>query len=207
MKSNANDAELIAEAYTARRLSVGAAEEDQEKKVRIQNGIYNAVAGAVKSVVGGTKKEGDKMAERMHAGGYPDHKSPRKSEDGESYEDCEHAAQGCDCSDCEQCASNGTSEEAPVVDQEDSCGYDQVAEPVADPAAEAAIHSSLADLHKALKYAATLSDIIGNIGGIDGDSALKIAKAADYLGAVYDKLDYDANGHSMYNTGHEDATH
>ena len=70
---------------------------------------------------------------------------------------------------------------------------------------ESEMHVALADLHKASKYAAALTDLLGNVGSLEGWTAVKIAKAADYLGAVFDKLDYDLNGHSVHNTGYEDA--
>tara|TARA_R110001606_G_scaffold123475_1_gene256697 strand:+ start:38 stop:559 length:522 start_codon:yes stop_codon:yes gene_type:complete len=111
-----------------------------------------------------------------------------KSEDGE-YEDYE---------------SSNTS----PVDQEDYCGYDQVSEPEVSEVSvvdESEMHVALSDLHKAGKYAAELTELLGRVGSLEGWTAVKIAKAADYLGAVYHQLDYDLNGHSMHNTGYEDA--
>ena len=67
------------------------------------------------------------------------------------------------------------------------------------------MHVALSDLHKAGKYAAELTELLGRVGSLEGWTAVKIAKAADYLGAVYHQLDYDLNGHSMHNTGYEDT--
>lgn len=99
---------------------------------------------------------------------------------------------------------------AAVMDSEDqelSCGYDQVAEPEpqVDHVDESEINVALSDLYKVSKYAAALTDMLGSVGSLEGWTAVKVAKAADYLGAVFHQLDYDQNGHSMQNTGHEDA--
>jgi hypothetical protein len=107
------------------------------------------------------------------------------------------------------CMATGDQEEVVAVStpDEEGCGYDQVEEPVyqANPVDESEMHVALADLHKALKYSAALTELLGQVGELEGWTAVKIAKAADYLGAVYDKLDYDINGHSVHNTGYEDA--
>ncbi len=180
MKSNANDAELIAEAYASHRRG-GAPDVIEE--------FLPAIAAAARTAV----KVAPKVAAVVGS------MTGSDSEDGE-HEDCEAAAQGCTCTDCPDCESNG----AAAVDQEGSCGYDQVSEPEPQPVAEE-VHTALTDLHKLLKYSSALSELLGQVGNIEGDDAVKIAKACDYLGAVYDRLDYDLNGHSVHNTGYEDA--
>ena len=221
MKSNANDAELIAEAYATTRRGAQGPEVIEEFLPAIAAGAARVAAPVAKKIIKkvggaavhvakevgkelgqkavdaagrGATKVGDAISSRMGAEGYP--------EDGE-YEDCEAAAQGCTCTDCPDCESNGAS----AVDQEHSCGYDQVAEPEPQVSTidESEMGVALADLHKAGKYAAALTDLLGNVGSLEGWTAVKIAKAADYLGAVFDKLDYDLNGHSVHNTGYEDA--
>jgi hypothetical protein len=163
MKSNANDAELIAEAYATHR-----------------RGSPEVIEEFLPTVAAAT----------------------RVSEDDE-HEDCEAASQGCTCTGCPDCESNS----APVVDQEDSCGYDQVLEPQvqSNDIDESEMHVALSDLHKASKYADALTDLLMRVGSLEGWTAVKIAKAADYLGAVYHELDYNLNGHSVHNTGYEDV--
>ena len=124
----------------------------------------------------------------------------------QEHSSCTHAEQGCNCTDCPECEANDTTEEAPAVDQESSCGYDQVAEPEVKDADDE-VHITLSDLHKTLKCAAALYQLLSNASEITGDVTVKIARAADILGGVYDKLDYDLNGFSIQNTGHEDVDH
>ena len=66
---------------------------------------------------------------------------------------------------------------------------------------------ALAELYKIEKYAFALSLMMKDLPALEGWTAAKITKAADYLGSVFHKLDYDfASGEhaSMFNVGHED---
>ncbi|MDB4430201.1 hypothetical protein N9273_00100 [bacterium] len=67
------------------------------------------------------------------------------------------------------------------------------------------IQMAKSELYKIEKYAATLGQMLDSQSALEGWTASKITKAADYLGSVFHKLDYDINGHSMNNTGHEDT--
>ena len=68
---------------------------------------------------------------------------------------------------------------------------------------------ALAELYKIEKYAGALSLMMKELPALEGWTASKITKAADYLGSVFHKLDYDfASGEhaSMFNAGHEDVS-
>ena len=72
------------------------------------------------------------------------------------------------------------------------------------------IHMAKAELKKAADYAMQLSAILDNLDGLEGWTASKITKAADYLSSVYHWLDYDHNKdqehdqeHGMFNVGSE----
>lgn len=68
------------------------------------------------------------------------------------------------------------------------------------------IHMAKAELKKAADYATQLSDMIDNLDGLEGWTASKITKAADYLSSVYHWLDYDHNKDQdpgMFNVGCE----
>ena len=67
------------------------------------------------------------------------------------------------------------------------------------------VNMAMAELFKIGKYAAELAQLLQGVPALEGWTAAKITKAADYLGSVFHKLDYDVNGHSMHNTGYEDA--
>ena len=49
-----------------------------------------------------------------------------------------------------------------------------------------------AELLKANEYSAKLFDMIGNLDSLEGWTASKITKAADYLSSVYHYLDYES---------------
>lgn len=70
------------------------------------------------------------------------------------------------------------------------------------------------DIHKALEYSQKLSEILPTIPALEGWTASKITKAADYLSSVYHWLDYESSkgapcghdhGENMYNMGAEDG--
>ena len=69
------------------------------------------------------------------------------------------------------------------------------------------MHMARADLHKAAQYAIKLSEMLENIDALEGWTASKITKAADYLSSVYHWIDYETNGPSTsrYNVGYEEA--
>ncbi len=70
------------------------------------------------------------------------------------------------------------------------------------------IHMAKAELKKAADYATQLSDMMDNLDGLEGWTASKITKAADYLSSVYHWLDYDHNkdqDHGMFNVGSEES--
>lgn len=67
------------------------------------------------------------------------------------------------------------------------------------------VNMAMAELYKIEKYANSLAQLLQHVPALEGWTASKITKAADYLGSVFHKLDYDINGYSMHNTGYEDA--
>ena len=182
MRSNVNDTKLIAELYDTHRRQGNPEIIEELLPAMAAAYVAGKVIPKIASVVGQVRSS--------------------KSEDDE-HADCEAALQGCTCTGCPDCESNS----APVVDQEDSCGYDQVLEPQlqSNDIDESEMHVALSDLHKASKYADALTDLLMRVGSLEGWTAVKIAKAADYLGAVYHELDYNLNGHSVHNTGYEDV--
>lgn len=240
MKSNVNDAQLIAETYAAQRRgeptevieeflpAVAAAARvaggfaakklaPAAKKVAKKIGSAAVTAGKevgkeALAIAGEVGAEAGKVA--VDAAGNVVSKIGRAigAEDGEHGTD-DGECESCGGLGCEDCNGSGLESTRQFVnrmeeDQENSCGYDQVLEPevpevnVVD---ESEMHVALSDLHKASKYAAELTLLLSNVGSLEGWTAVKIAKAADYLGAVYHQLDYDLNGHSVHNTGYEDA--
>ena len=95
---------------------------------------------------------------------------------------CQAAAAGCECAGCEECE--------PTHERDDS-----------------EMHMAKADLHKVSEYATKLSGLLDSVQGLEGWTAAKITKAADYLSSVYHWIDYELNQgqeHSVHNTGHED---
>jgi hypothetical protein len=210
MKSKLNDAELIAEAYA---------------KVEVQQEGLGALAGGIGRAAGKVAKKGLKAAGSLakdvaaetgrvaaEVGG-AGLKAAGKAAGSLADKAIDAADRGISklAGDEEDPAEDGEgkypAEDSSCMSDEESCGYDQVSEPVlqVNPVDESEMHVALADLHKALKYSTALTELLGQVGELEGWTAVKIAKAADYLGAVYDKLDYDINGHSVHNTGYEDA--
>ena len=64
-----------------------------------------------------------------------------------------------------------------------------------------------AELYKLEKYSFKLGQMLDHLPALEGWTASKITKAADYLSSVYHKLDYDLNGdddgiHSEDHEGH-----
>ena len=74
----------------------------------------------------------------------------------------------------------------------------------------------LSHIHKAIEYSQKLSELLQNMPSLEGWTASKITKAADYLSSVYHWLDYETtqggsehsqqdSGCGMYNMGAEDS--
>ena len=102
--------------------------------------------------------------------------------------------------DQEEMAHDGHGHEEPMVAVVD------IPEPAEENAPdESEMNMAMAELYKIEKYAGKLAELLQGVPSLEGWTAAKITKAADYLGSVYHKLDFDMNGHSMHNTGHEDA--
>ena len=51
-----------------------------------------------------------------------------------------------------------------------------------------------AELYKLEKYSFKLGQMLDHLPALEGWTASKITKAADYLSSVYHKLDYDLHG-------------
>ena len=101
-----------------------------------------------------------------------------------------------------------TTDEHPQDDQQHHHGEDQ------PDASEMEMAKS--DIHKAIEYSQKLSELLQNMPSLEGWTASKITKAADYLSSVYHWLDYETSQeggeHSqqdsdcgMYNMGAEDG--
>jgi hypothetical protein len=218
MKSKLNDAELIAEAYAK-------VEVQEEGLGALAGGIGRGIAaagrGLKKVAQSDTTKKIVRGAGNLAADAAKEAGAVAAEVGGEALKTAGKAAvsladKAVDAADkgISRLAGNAEdgegkypAEDSSCMSDEESCGYDQVSEPVlqVNPVDESEMHVALADLHKALKYSTALTELLGQVGELEGWTAVKIAKAADYLGAVYDKLDYDINGHSVHNTGYEDA--
>ena len=101
-----------------------------------------------------------------------------------------------------------TTDEHPQNDQQHHHGEDQ------PDASEMEMAKS--DIHKAIEYSQKLSELLQNMPSLEGWTASKITKAADYLSSVYHWLDYETSqeggehpqqdsGCGMYNMGAEDG--
>lgn len=215
MKSKLNDAELIAEAYS---------QEVQEEGIGALAGGLGRVAGKVAKkglkVAGKVAKEVGKeaaqVAKEVGGEGLRAAGKVAKGAAKTAYKGLDKAGQVADeaisklTDNTEDSECYGDQEEIVAIDvqpDEEACGYDQVSEPEdeVNHADESEMNMALADLHKAQRYAVQLTELLHNVDSLEGWTAVKISKAADYLGSVFDKIDYDLNGHSMHNTGYEDA--
>ena len=101
-----------------------------------------------------------------------------------------------------------TTDEHPQDDQQHHHGEEQ------PDASEMEMAKS--DIHKAIEYSQKLSELLQNMPSLEGWTASKITKAADYLSSVYHWLDYESTqggeNHpqqdsdcGMYNMGAEDG--
>lgn len=59
---------------------------------------------------------------------------------------------------------------------------------------ESEMHMAKAELHKLSEYSIKLSELLDNTESLEGWTASKITKAADYISSVYHWLDYEQNG-------------
>jgi len=137
--------------------------------------------------------------------------------------------QGCDTEDNEH--KDGAEHDAPEeVDMSQNPDPEslEVSKEVEEPAALAIVAPSIqpsiegervnhedksememakAELYKLEKYSFKLGQMLDQLPALEGWTASKITKAADYLSSVYHKLDYDLNGdddgiHSEDHEGH-----
>ena len=180
MKSKLNDAELIAESYSS-----------MMKKTK-----ERAKAGA---------EDGE-------------HKKPAADKDGSdgNHDDGDNVPEKCDyvpCSDEEH--------DAPVeVDMSENPAPEslEVSKEIEEPEVPAALaivapsiqpsiegervnheddsemQMAKAELYKLEKYSFKLQQMLDHVPALEGWTASKITKAADYLSSVYHKLDYDLHG-------------
>ena len=74
-----------------------------------------------------------------------------------------------------------TSDNMPAGD----CGSEEVEPDLSE------MHMALSDLNKAAKYALALGEMLKGVESLEGWTASKITKAADYLGSVFHHLDYE----------------
>lgn len=74
---------------------------------------------------------------------------------------------------------------------------------------------AMSELHRISDQALKLKDLLGSMPSLEGWTASKITKAADYISSVYNYLSYDdeqgddgcgcSNTHSMHDAGYEDT--
>ena len=169
MKSKLNDAELIAEAYS--KLEVQEEGEKETKALEVK------VADA--QAKGDIDKSDAASIMRMH------HNS----------EDAEHDAP------IEVDMSQNPDPESLEVTKEEEPEVTIVAPSIQPGVAEeeprvnhhddSEVKMALAELYKIEKYAFALGLMMKETKALEGWTAAKITKAADYLGSVFHKLDYD----------------
>ena len=221
MKSKLNDAQLIAESYAsmmkktkehakkkdgehlpAEDGSCASHEDGEHAEEDGEHGHKPRKSTHWAATLGAAEHEGIKKAEEKGEKEEPKKKFPRPETQAdlaakmsEPTEDAEH--------------------EAPVeVDMSQnpdpkSLEVVKVEEPVEEPVEAPAIHPdieeeprvnhhddsemkmALSELYKIEKYAFSLSLMLQEMPALEGWTAAKITKAADYLGSVFHKLDYD----------------
>ena len=76
-------------------------------------------------------------------------------------------------------------------EKEEGCGCDSCNDDHGDDY-DGELDMARAELLKANEYSAKLFDMIGNLENLEGWTASKITKAADYLSSVYHYLDYES---------------
>ncbi|GEM_PF-3546223 len=187
MKSKLNDANLIAEAYS----QISQEDTIEEGLGAIAGGIgklakrgLKAVGKEAAIVAGEVGKEGLKVAGKAAMGA------------GKA------AIKGLDKAG--QAVDRGISKLAGDEEMEDGENMPRV-----NHHDDSEMKMALAELYKIEKYAGALSLMMKELPALEGWTASKITKAADYLGSVFHKLDYDfASGEqaSMFNAGHEDVS-
>ena len=83
-------------------------------------------------------------------------------------------------------------------EKEDECGCDSCnGDHDHEDDYDGELDMARAELLKANEYAAKLFDMIGNMDSLEGWTASKITKAADYLSSVYHYLDYQSMGNNV----------
>ncbi len=194
MKSKLNDADLIAEAYTT----------VQEEGL----GALAAGAGKVAKKTAKIKKSED--AEGRWVGGRPPREEPEsKSASSDRWvggippkiEDAEHAApEEVDMSENPAPESLEVSKE---IEEPEVPASLAIVAPSIQPSVEAErvnheddseMQMAKAELYKLEKYSFKLQQMLDHVPALEGWTASKITKAADYLSSVYHKLDYDLHG-------------
>ncbi len=217
MKSKLNDAELIAEAYSKvevqeealgalaggiGKVAVGAgklAGKVAKKGLKAAGTVAKEVGKEAAHVAAEVGGEGIKAAGKA-VGAIADKaidaadKGISKLAGSEDGEDAEHAApEEVDMSKNPEPESLEVSKEV-----EEPCAA--IVAPSIQPSVEAErinhhddseVKMALAELYKIEKYAFALGLMMKETSALEGWTAAKITKAADYLGSVFHKLDYD----------------
>lgn len=77
-------------------------------------------------------------------------------------------------------------------ENEDDCGCTNCNDDHEDDGYDGELDMARAELLKANEYSAKLFDMIGDLDSLEGWTASKITKAADYLSSVFHYLDYES---------------
>ena len=178
MKSKQNDASLIAESYASMmkktKEHAKAKAEDNELPGEVNPELDPRSAGdALNADTEANEHKKDKEGPRMPG------------------EDAEHAAP------VEVDMSENPAPESLEVKREEepveapAIHPDIEEEPRVNHHDDSEMKMALAELYKIEKYAFSLSLMLQEMPALEGWTAAKITKAADYLGSVFHKLDYD----------------
>lgn len=77
-------------------------------------------------------------------------------------------------------------------ENDEDCGCDSCNDDYDDSDYDGELDMARAELLKANEYSAKLFDMLGNLDNLEGWTASKITKAADYLSSVYHYIDYQS---------------
>lgn len=178
MKSKLNDAELIAESYSSMM---------KKTKEHAKDAVRNAEDGEHK------KPDADED-------GVPDWADKKQGED-DHVEDAEHDAPiEVDMSENPEPESLEVSKE---IEEPEVPASLAIVAPSIQPSIEgervnheddSEMQMAKAELYKLEKYSFKLQQMLDHVPALEGWTASKITKAADYLSSVYHKLDYDLHG-------------
>lgn len=115
-------------------------------------------------------------------------------EEIEDAEHCEDAENGCTCRQCPECAQNAEDAETVYIQagEEDTCSDDCDCKDEGEDDYDGELDMARAELLKAADYATKLFNHIGKLDSLEGWTASKITKAADYLSSVYHYMDYES---------------